>query len=234
MPTPPKPGRQLCTICGAADATTLDHLPPKNLFPKPRPSDLITVPSCLRCNNVGSKHDEEFRVFVSIQLGMETDTTRKLWKEGALRTIHHNNRLRSHLITNSREVDVVTPAGISLGKRRAVTVPMRSHNAVCDRIVRGLYFHHYGAILGSRVSCHVAPLQSIPSEVGPILSLMSFNSIADGAFCYQHGRAADSPLDSMWFLLFYDKYLVMVETRSKSRSNPTVRRTLRDKAAYRR
>lgn len=227
MPTSPNQSRHLCVICGAAEATTDDHLPPKNLFPKPRPNDLITVPSCFRCNNVGSKHDEEFRVFVSIQLGMETDVTRKLWKNGALRTIHHNTRLRSHLITNSREVDLVTPAGIYLGKRRAVTVPMHSHNAVCDRIVRGLYFHHYGTILGSRVSCRVTPLQSIPSEMESFLALMSFNSIAKGAFCYRYGRASDSPLDSMWLLLFYGKYPVMVETRSKSRSNPASRNAAR-------
>lgn len=234
MTTPLNSDRQLCAICGAADATTSDHLPPKNMFPKPRPNDLITVPSCLRCNNVGSKHDEEFRVFVSIQLGMENDVTRKLWENGALRTIHHNSRLRNHLITNSREVNLVTPAGVYVGKRRAVTVPMHSHNAVCDRIVRGLYFHHYGTILGSRVSCRVAPLQSIPSEMESFLGLMLFNSIADGAFCYRYGRASDSPLDSMWLLLFYGKYPVMVETRSKSRSNPTVHRTQRDKAAQRR
>jgi len=220
MPTPPNSRRQLCAICGAAAATTDDHVPPKNLFPKPRPNDLITVPACLRCNNVGSKHDEEFRVFVSIQLGMESDTTTKLWKNGALRSIHHNNRLRNHLINNSWEVDVKTPAGISLGTRRAVAVPMRSHNAVCDRIARGLYFHHYTEILGSRVSCRVAPLESIPSEMAPILGQMSFNSIARGAFCYRYGRAAESPLDSIWLLLFYEKYPVLVETRLRSRSKP--------------
>jgi len=214
-----------CAICGAVGATTSDHLPPKNLFPKPRPNDLITVPSCLRCNIGGSQHDEEFRVFLSLQLGMENETTKKLWKEGALRTLNHNGRLRNHLISNSWQVDHRTPAGISLGKRRAVAVPVHAHNAVINRIIRGLYFHHYGVILGSRVSCKVMPLENnnipnnIANELAPIFEIMAFASIANGAFCYRYGKADESPFHSLWLLMFYQRYLVLVETRPKSRSN---------------
>ena len=168
---PPISERQLCSICGAAEATTSDHIPPRNLFPKPRPNDLITVPACHCCNNGGSKHDEEFRVFLSLQLGMENEKTEKLWKSGALRSLHHNDRLRNHLIKNSWEVNLQTPAGIFVGKRRAVAIPARSHNSVCDRIVRGLYFHHFGEILGSRVSCKVAPLASLPSDMKSFIAL---------------------------------------------------------------
>src|SRR5271165_919227 len=52
-----------CVFCGAI-ATTSDHVPPKNLFIPPRPTDLITVPACEICNGGTSTLDEEFRVFV--------------------------------------------------------------------------------------------------------------------------------------------------------------------------
>src|SRR5438552_1268299 len=39
-----------CCYCGAP-ASTVDHVPTRKLFPEPRPSDLITVPSCHPCNN---------------------------------------------------------------------------------------------------------------------------------------------------------------------------------------
>lgn len=41
---------QLCCYCGVRKATTKDHIPPKSIFNKPRPCDLITVPYCFECN----------------------------------------------------------------------------------------------------------------------------------------------------------------------------------------
>ena len=211
--------KQICVLCGIREATTLDHVPPRSIFPKPRPNDLVKVPACLQCNNSGSKYDEEFRVFLSLQLGMETPTTQRLWTNEALRTIYHNQRLRDHITQKSWEVDLRTPEGISLGKRRAVPMAVRPHNAVLDRIVRGLYFHHYGEILGPRISCKVTPLTGLPNEIASIINMMKLSTIGKDAVVYRHGRAAESPIDSLWFLLFYRKYLVMVETRSKARSN---------------
>ena len=215
----PKNTKQMCVLCGIREATTSDHVPPKAIFPKPRPNDLVTVPSCFDSNNTGSKYDEEFRVFLSLQLGMETPTTRRLWKNEALRTVHHNRRLQQHLVEKSWEVNLRTPAGIYLGKRRAVAMPVRPHNSVMDRTVRGLYFHHYGEILGPRISCKVAPLTGLSKEFSAIVNLMTFSTIGGDALWYRHGRAAESPPDSLWLLLFYQRYLVMVETRSKARSN---------------
>lgn len=207
---------KLCVICGASDATTKDHIPPKNIFLKPRPNDLITVPACRKCNSGNSKHDEEFRVFLSFQIGIENKATKKLWKDGALPTLDHNDRLRNFLIENSREIDLHTPAGIFLGKRHAVAVPMRGHNAVLRRTVRGLYFHHFGTILGSHVSLRVVPIDNVPNEMGSIIAQMEFASIANGTFCYRYCKDAESPLRSMWLLMFYQSYLVLVETRQNS------------------
>jgi 5-methylcytosine-specific restriction endonuclease McrA len=52
-----------CAYCHATDDLTDDHIPPQNLFPKPRPSNLnlITVPACRKCNGSASKDDEYFR-----------------------------------------------------------------------------------------------------------------------------------------------------------------------------
>jgi hypothetical protein len=209
--------QQRCALCGVSVATTSDHVPPKNIFPKPRPNDLITVPSCFKCNNIGSKYDEEFRVFLSLQIGMENLTSQNLWKKGALRSLHHNRRLRRHILDRSWEVDLKTPAGIYLGKQRAVPMPARPHNAVLDRTVRGLYFYHFGEILGPRVACHVKPLTGIPQEISPTLEKMSLGCVGGRAFCYRYGRAVESPLDSLWLLLFYEQYPVLVETKPKTR-----------------
>jgi len=60
MNTPPDE----CVYCGSTENLTAEHAPPKLIFPKPRPSDLITVRACKACNAAGSKDAEYFRVFL--------------------------------------------------------------------------------------------------------------------------------------------------------------------------
>ena len=53
--------KQKCVYCNEHEKETDDHVPPKSFYPKPRPFDLITVPSCLRCNQ-GLGKDEDLRM----------------------------------------------------------------------------------------------------------------------------------------------------------------------------
>jgi hypothetical protein len=50
-----------CIYCGINEANERDHIPPKSFFPEPRPSNLITVPSCSKCNRDYGKIDEIVR-----------------------------------------------------------------------------------------------------------------------------------------------------------------------------
>src|SRR5262249_6151706 len=50
----------LCIYCLANPRETNDHIPPKGLFREPRPSNLITVPACYRCNSSFSGDDDYF------------------------------------------------------------------------------------------------------------------------------------------------------------------------------
>ncbi len=51
-----------CVYCPSTENLTVEHAPPKLIFPEPRPSDLITVPACADCNHQGSKDAEYFRL----------------------------------------------------------------------------------------------------------------------------------------------------------------------------
>jgi hypothetical protein len=50
---------EICVLCSSAHATTREHVPAQQLFDRPLPGDLITVPSCVPCNS-GSQRDDEF------------------------------------------------------------------------------------------------------------------------------------------------------------------------------
>jgi len=81
-----KNARDECIYCGARDNLTDDHVPPKALFPEPRPSDLITVPACLQCNKSYEKDDEYFRIAVLAQIEPDRDPgAARIWTDKVIR-----------------------------------------------------------------------------------------------------------------------------------------------------
>lgn len=61
---------EFCALC-AGEACTEDHVPPQNLYPKPRRPNLQlhTVPACKSCNNGASTDDEELNMIVGVSVG---------------------------------------------------------------------------------------------------------------------------------------------------------------------
>ncbi len=72
----------VCVFCGVRDGTTKDHVPPKGMFPPPRPN-LITVPACVTCNGGASEIDERFRTMLSLKVGAASpEVVYELWVSG--------------------------------------------------------------------------------------------------------------------------------------------------------
>jgi hypothetical protein len=131
-----------CIYCGSHEKITSDHVPPRCLFSKPRPH-LITVPACEDCNNSAKLDDEYFRIIVSA--GVENNLAgQRVWREGVIRTLRRSEKLRQHLLSNTREVEIVTPAGVIVGTGYAFKAENYRIKRVVVRIVRGLLWHHYG------------------------------------------------------------------------------------------
>jgi hypothetical protein len=204
--------KQLCAICGREEATTSDHIPPRGIFPKPRPSNLITVPACLDCNHAGSAYEESFRVYLSMEVGSETPETTKLWEESALGTLKHNHKLRREIERSFRFIDVRTPAGIYLGKATSFRINAKAYNAVIERIVRGFYYHHYGEIIGDRAIFKTTMLRGIDRTVLEMSQGWPINVIGKQALIYKFYRVLESPLDSVWIFEFYNHHWAMGST----------------------
>ena len=194
-----------CAICGARPATTRDHIPPKGIFPKPRPN-LITVPACVNCNLRASNFDETFRAYLSLHVGTNGHLTHRLFETGALPTLRHNHRLRRTIIDGGEAVDLTTPAGLIWGRGMRVLWDSRAHDAVIERTVRGLYYHHFGRVLGKSVTLKVQWLRTIPSEVMQAMANAPLVVIGDRQFMYRYRRASDEPLTSVWLFNFYDRH----------------------------
>lgn len=135
----------LCAICGIRPATTRDHVPPKSLFVKPYPQDFITVPACDLCNNGSSVVDEDFRTYLSMTIGQKTDAAKKLWMQ-AKKSLKRRKSTRQAIIESIDNLDLTIQT--EDGEKKAVSFPYSIYVPVFERVIRGLYYHHFDEILG--------------------------------------------------------------------------------------
>jgi hypothetical protein len=204
--------KMTCAICGVAAATTRDHVPPKGIFAEPRPSDLVTVPACEACNADGSKYDETFRVHLSLQVGTETPATQRLRTNGATRTVASNRKLRRQVLESLEPTYLTTRGGIIIGKGYRGKWDSEAHDRVVERTTRGLYFHHFGEILGAKANVVVRWFAKLTPEMLEAASEYPQASIGGDALIYRYGRAVDGPLYSIWLFQFYGRHWAGVST----------------------
>jgi hypothetical protein len=203
---------QICVLCGKEKATTKDHVPPKGIFPRPRPNDLIKVPACFKCNNFDASNDEIFRVYLSIHVGVDKPSSKALWENHAFKSIKHNRRLQRTLINGMKPVYVRSPSGIFVGKETGVLWDSKAHDTVINRTVRGLYFYHYSEILPPESLIKVNWHQVLTKEMEEMSRGWKEYSIANGDFQYRYGRVEEFPGKSLWLFQFYEKHWASAHT----------------------
>jgi hypothetical protein len=138
-----------CVYCGHNPGITDDHVPPKSFFPQPRPSNLITVPACNKCNSgVGKDEDYFLATFMFSEAGI-ADAGKILWKQRLHRMFRRNLGLRRRIGKGLAYGPLVTPTGIYLGRRMALEFDERRFDRVVQKIVRGLYYFEYGEPLAA-------------------------------------------------------------------------------------
>lgn len=134
-----------CTYC-ANPADTKDHIPPKGLFPKPRPSSLITVPSCSSCNKSYSKDDEYLRDVLSFREELSDNPFIKQLNKAIPRRFDPSRAEGYFKYIHRRmgEEAVKTRAGIYLGVKATFNEDLSRIQRVLERMAKGLYRHCIG------------------------------------------------------------------------------------------
>lgn len=201
-----------CAICGVREATTRDHIPPKAIFVRPLPTTLVTVPACALCNNGASGHDEHFRVYLGMVVGDRNPKATQLWKERSMATLRKNKKLVSTISQGMHKVELRTDTGQIVGDRSAFLWPANIYESVVERIARGLYYHHFGDILGMRAECNVGFLHYLSDSYTDASKNWPEGHIGEGAFSYRYNRADEHPLNSLWVFEFYQGHWASVET----------------------
>lgn len=206
-----------CAICGGREATTRDHVPPKSIFPKPRPDPLITVPACAQCNNGASDDDDKFKVYLSLHTAGNNEIARKLFLEKTKRTLDRNQALLNKIRDESMEI-VIESNNSGKEKRTAIKWDSRVHDAVIERTIRGLYFHHTGNVLQKRTKLSVQWLKEVPSDpkLAALLERCETVSIGEDQVIYKYAIYGENPKYSFWVFDFYGAHWASGYTRPAS------------------
>lgn len=148
---------ELCVYCAKRPGTTSDHVPPKALFPAPRPSDLITVPCCGECRREQTLDDEYFIRMVA----MRHDVADHPAASQAIEAVHRSftkprkQGFTRALVNSIRYVDIHSKGGLYLGKAASYDVDLDRLCRVIRRTTIGLLFDHLGMRLPEGHECTV-------------------------------------------------------------------------------
>lgn len=123
-----------CIYCDRL-ADSRDHVPPKLLFTRPYPTDLVTVPSCHRCNQGASLDEEYFRILLA-HVATSPGLTALVEPGGAVdRALARSGQLADRL---DRAI------GVSEDGRPYILPEVDRLHRVLEKTAHGLYVSRFG------------------------------------------------------------------------------------------
>lgn len=204
-----------CTYCGAPNPEEMDHVPPKSIFPRPRPSNLIRVPCCSSCHDKYDKVDEYFRIAISgTEKAYETTAGKSVWSS-VVRGLHRpeSKRLLSEIRRSVSMVDLYSPAGIYLGRGTAFQPRLQDVQATATRVLRGLHAHHMGHSAWRDLEFECVCINGAPRELyapgTPVRELIDGvlqgerRNLGGEVFSYWFRSTEEEPRASGWFFEFF-------------------------------
>jgi hypothetical protein len=200
--------KEICYFCGAK-ATSNDHLPPDTIFDDPKPSNLITVPSCDLHNSKQSKDDEYFGIIIKTA-SAKNPIAEKLIRTKVVNGFKRRPKLLFALLKKSREVEVVTPAGLIVGKAHALEYEHDRIVSVVTRITKGFYLKFCEKRLPDNYFVRVLPINpKLDPKIIEVMDTVPIHTIATGIFAFSFWQEPSDPNFTAWFFWFYDQTCVV-------------------------
>jgi len=206
----------LCIYCGQKGILSRDHVPPKTLFADPRPSNLISVPSCTTCNAGASLDDEYFRLVHTLRIDIFThpDAFRN-WKS-VKRSLYNPQKenFKQVFLNTLQKINIYTKEGIFISETGIYEVDIQRIKRVVERTVKGLFYHEMKTRLSDNYEVTVFSSSEmtyfpsdvhnfLESEVFPLLISIKPKVIGRNVFSYRSFFADNDTNLSVWLLIFY-------------------------------
>jgi len=201
-----------CIYCQSRKDMTMDHIPPKALFPEPRPSNMITVPCCKQCNESFSKDDEYFRTIMVSSATVYDDPNVQAVNTKLLRSMARPeaSKMATAIRKSLHVVNIKSPGGIYLGESPALKVNAKKFNRITQKIALGLFYviRGYPVPTGYEIKCIFKdsffsfPADFIEHAKGfwtqPIM-------VGNNIFSYSYAPCIDDQNAMLFIYWFYDK-----------------------------
>jgi hypothetical protein len=117
-------------------------------------------------------------------------------------------------LVNIKRIPEYSPSGIYLGNRGSYNVDLKRLDNVIERIIRGLFYHHFGYRLPTS---HIAKSFAADGLKDPniwlepnirrsieYVSQQPKNDIGGGIFSYKFKEIEDDPNSSVWLMMFFN------------------------------
>lgn len=196
-------------MCGKEKATTVDHVPPKGIYPKPRSNNinLNTVPACAKCNNESSAEDEIFKILIGLETGEYRENTESVI-ESMAKTLGANKKLGKDIFSSAKSISLENEQGVCK-EVVAVTFETETYSKVISKIVRGLYWQETGEILSENAKITVYPFRAMtPQLVSSLTALMNTlqpKSLNSNTFTYKVYFSEEN--FSVWRMQLFEGHL---------------------------
>jgi HNH endonuclease len=210
----------LCIYCGKKEPNERDHIPPKSFFPEPRPSNLITVPSCSDCNREYGKTDEIVRnLLTSLDTTEIHQAVIEQLGDKRNRALERNGGIHSfkYLLENITLVDRFSESGSYLGKFPAFKLDTDVMDKFIERMARGLLFHLTGIGFGNytfewKLSPPTSDFYKLPENIKTFFLSGYKETFGDSVFSYA-GYTWPGKISSLWLMSFYSGIEFMIIVR---------------------
>jgi len=199
-----------CIYCGSAQHIGEDYIPPKNLFLDKKNLGLITVPACPRCKKINEKNEECLRIFISSDVTRQKRAARGRFGQ-PVGVSQGRQKMLNAMAPVERVIFIEKKDGSAVLK-----MDLSKIVRVIERIVKGLYWHHYGECLSGAISFNIylkPPVAGVIKDV--LLSKTRLHGIGKGEFRYRFKRSDTDKCQSAWGLSFFKSVHFLVTTKKK-------------------
>ncbi len=204
------PKHRSCAYCGGSENMTKDHVIPLCLFVQPYPLNLITVPSCLKCNGEKSRNDDFLRDLLTTDIyGNQNPIAQQIFQDKVLSSARHGSSVVAQtMLSNSQPESFFSHGGIDLGIVQSAPVETEQIKDIFSTIVRGLYYYSRRKQMPSDYEFKV--LRYHPPQFVQVCNQLHHQFRFQGPFVrgnifgYSFFEAEDDSASSYWLLWFYD------------------------------
>ena len=216
-----KKTQKLCYLCGKPGADTVDHIPPKGIFPKKPAGRLITVPAHHLCNHGFHKDDELFRNLI-IMASWRTLEGRKAWKEQVLPSWQKNPGAKRDLQKRLTHVWVKDKISEALIRAPGIKIEIPLVERQIDRWTRGLFYRRFKEPMPPDLKVHVEKLNLPEQSLVPFLTELAkqgvrpkWVDVEPNVFTYKYLITYESKYMGLAIFVFFDTEVYVGSTGIK-------------------